>query len=83
MGPSKTKVWNSPFHASVDVGGKIMEEGFVEFAAAKLGPRTLSRCKRRWRGNVAGEKIESIHGLSRFQMGKRAVMPMRARFFSR
>ncbi len=33
MGPSKTKVWN----ASVDVGGKITEEGFVEFAAGKTG----------------------------------------------
>src|SRR6267143_6591600 len=83
MGASKTKVWNSPFspHGSA-LGGRSRKKDSSSSRPAKLGSRILlsmhaamarTRCSWKWRINSR---------VSRFQMGKSAVMPMRARFFS-
>jgi len=41
MGPSKTKCGIRRFNAGIGMGRKIVEKGFVEFAACKAGVENL------------------------------------------
>src|SRR5215471_5102896 len=71
MGPSKTKVWNSPFSPQGSaLGGRSWKKEASSSRPAKLGARTFGSMQaataRKWR---AWKKRMSSH-VSRFQMGK-------------
>src|SRR5689334_14449321 len=83
-GPSKTNVWNSPFSPQGSApGGRSRKKESSSSRPTKLGARTLGSMQAAMARKRCSWKKRMSSRVSRFQMGKRAVMPMRARLFSR
>src|SRR5882762_4355468 len=81
MGPSKTKVWNSPFSPQGSAaGGRSRKKESSSSRPAKLGSRILLSMQAAMARNCCSWKRRINSRVSRYQMGKRAVMPRRARF---
>src|SRR5882757_11434933 len=84
MGPSKTKVWNSPFSPQGSTpGGRSAKKDSSSSRPAKVGSRTFESMQMATERNCAAWNSRMSSRVSRFQMGKRACISTRARFFSR
>src|SRR5690349_24688265 len=74
-GPSKTNVWNSPFSPQGSApGGRSRKKESSSSRPTKLGARTLGSMQAAMARKRCSWKKRMSSRVSRFQMGKRAVI---------